>query len=259
MISPMMPRMVTHSSSKTALVTGAARRIGREIALYLAQEGWDVALHCHRSVAEAEALAAEIRKKGRKAAVFQADLAQAAEASALVANATAALGPLSLLVHNAAVFEKEGLKGFTHEVFHRHMAVNLEAPLHLTRDFAAQAPEGSTIICLLDGMQGWSISAAYLAYALSKRGLEEAVRLLARSLAPRIRINGIALGATLQGVYDTPESFRRLAARAPMQRTGNIAEILSSVALLLAADGMTGQVIDLSGGMGLPPQLAADE
>ena len=252
----MMRRMNKQAIVKTALVTGAGRRIGREIALYLAREGWDVALHYRDSRREAEALAAEIAAAGCKTALLQADLADAVSASALVGRATQALGPLSLLVHNAAVFEKEGLTNFSHEGFARHMAVNLEAPLHLSRDFAAQAPAGSQIVCLVDGMEGWSLSAAYLSYALSKQGLREAVRLLARPLAPNVRINGIAPGATMEGSGDTPDSFERLAAKAPMQRTSGPEEIIHALAFLLASKGVTGQVIDLSGGMGLPPLLA---
>lgn len=241
---------------KTALITGAARRIGREIACRLAAAGWDIALHCHASRAQADTLCRQIQAMGRNACVVQADLAQAADASRLVGEAAAALGPLSLLVHNAAAFEKQGLDGFSHAGFAAMMAVNLEAPLHLSRDFAAQAPDGAQIVCLLDGMEGWSISAAYLSYALSKRGLAEAVRLLARPLAPRVRINGIALGATLPGIYDTDAVFARLAEAAPMQRTATVEELLATLEFLLDTPGITGQIIDLSGGMGLPPLLA---
>lgn len=253
----MMRRMSKEATIKTALVTGAGKRIGREIALYLAREGWDVALHCRHSSREAEALAAEIVAMSRETALLQADLADAASSSALIGKAANVLGPLSLLVHNAAVFEKEGLTHFSHESFTRHMAVNLEAPLHLSRDFAAQAPAGSNIICLLDGMEGWSMSPAYLSYALSKQGLREAVRLLARPLAPKVRINGIAPGATLEGIGDAPDSFKRLGEKTPLQRTSAPREILAALAFLLGSPGVTGQVIDLSGGMGLPPLLAA--
>ncbi len=243
---------------KTALITGAARRIGREIALSLADKGWDIALHYHRSEGEAQEVASRIERKGCRCVILGADLADAEAASTLIARATAALGPLALLVHNASVFEKQGLSGFSHETFAAHMAVNLEAPLHLTRDFAAQAPQGSQVVCLLDGMEGWSMSGAYLAYALSKNGLNEAVRLLARPLAPRIRINGIALGATLEGAYDTPETFSRLAEKAPLQRNGTVADVLSALEFLLTCQGITGQVLDISGGMGAPALLATN-
>ncbi len=241
---------------KNALVTGAAKRIGREIALFLAREGWNVAVHYHRSEAEALAVAEEIRRLGRNAGTVKADLSDARATSGVMERACGEIGTLSLLVHNAALFEKQSLAEFTHEGFAAQMAVNLEAPLHLTRDFVSQAPAGSNVICLLDGMQGWSMSAAYLAYALSKRGLETSVSLLARSLAPSVRINGIALGASMEGVYDTPDTFTRLAQKAPLQRTGSMSEILSALAFILASQGMTGQVIDIANGMGTPTIFA---
>lgn len=243
---------------KTALITGAARRIGREIALSLADKGWNIVLHYHHSEREAQELASLIKHKGRQCALLGADLMDIKGVSTLIARASAALGPLSLLVHNASVFEKQGLSGFSHENFAAHMAVNLEAPLHLTRDFASQAPQGSQVVCLLDGMQGWSMSGAYLSYALSKSGLHEAVRLLARPLAPRIRINGIALGATLEGTYDAPETFARLAEKAPLQRTTQIEDVLHALEFLLQCKGVTGQVLDISCGMGAPALLATD-
>ncbi len=244
--------------SKSALVTGAGKRIGREIALHLARCGWDVAIHCRHSVDEAEEVAKEIHNIGRRTAIVLADFANAEEVSTLIERASDYLGQLSLLVHNAAAFEKEGLANFSHQNFTAQMAVNLEAPLHLTRDFAVQAPTGSNVVCLLDGMTGWSMSAAYLSYALSKQGLEEAVRLLARTLAPTVRINGIALGASLAGKEDEADTFMRLAGMAPLQRTGETPEILSALDFILAAPGMTGQVVNIANGMAAPPLLARD-
>lgn len=253
-----MRRMTPVLSPKTALITGAARRIGREIALHLACAGWDVALHCHRSASEAEALAQEIEAFDVKTTVICADLADAEETSAVISRVCEQLGVLSLLVHNAATFEKDGLANFSHQGFAEQMAVNLEAPLHLTRDFAAQAPAGSNVVCLLDGMEGWSMSAAYLSYTLSKRGLEEAVRLLARTLAPKIRINGIAPGASLPGKGDEVGTFDRLAAMAPLKRTGDVTEILAALNFILQAKGMTGQIINLANGMDAAALLASD-
>lgn len=249
--------MRTGNTSKSALVTGAGKRVGREIALHLARCGWDVAIHCRRSLAEAEAVAEEIRHLGMRAAVVQADLADNGEASALIERAEAQLGRLSLLVHNAAVFEKEGLSDFSHRRFTTHMAVNLEAPLHLTRDFAASAPAGSNVICLLDGMEGWGLSAAYLSYALSKRGLEEAVRLLARALAPEIRINGIAPGVMLPTAEEA-EACSRIQRSTPLQRIGNCQEVLAAIDVILAVPGLTGQVINIANGMASPPLLAGE-
>ena len=124
----------------TALVTGGARRIGAAIARRLAQEGWSVVIHFRRSKREAEALAGAIVAANGRAAVLRADLADAGEAARLVPDAAALLGPLTLLVNNASMFEDDGIATLDAAHFDRHVAVNLRAPLLLTRDFALQAP-----------------------------------------------------------------------------------------------------------------------
>lgn len=232
---------------KNALVTGAGRRIGRAIALHLAAQGWGVAIHCRRSVADAEALAAHIRQDGGRAEVLQADLTQEAELDALVARAEAALGPITGLINNAAVFERETLGELSQARFMRHMLTNLYAPLALSRDLSRRLPAGSEgwIIHLADGMREWSLSPNYVSYALSKLGLLEATRLLAQELAPRCRIHALALGATLPGEADQPGFFARLGKATPEAWHRALAEICQVIDFIISQEPVTGEVFDL--------------
>lgn len=244
----------------TALITGCAKRVGRVLALHLAAQGWEILIHYHGSKAEAESLAAEIRGMGRHAALAQADLADPRAAQAIFA-AAEGLPPVTTLIHNASRFEKDRLTSLTSEEMRRHFAVNVETPLLLTRAFAERFPKGDypgNVICLLDGMIGWSISPTFLSYSLSRLAMQEAVPLLASELAPHIRVNGIALGATLPGAQDGPHTFAKLEWMSPLKRTSHPGEVCNAVDFLLSADGVTGQVINLSGGMNLPRKHATD-
>ncbi len=251
--------MSEQATIKTALITGAARRIGREMALALAADGWDIALHYHTSEQEVVETAGMIEHMGCRTVTLQADLAVASDVSTLLSRATDALGAITCLIHNASLFEKDNLLQFTDKHWQRHMAINAEAPLHLTRDFVTLLPPGEPgqVICLLDGMQGWSVSPHFLSYSLSKLTLANAVELLAAELAPQIRINGIALGATLPGPSDGDDVFERLAAISPLQRHGDVSEVIAAMRFLLSAHGMTGQILDISNGMGLPRRHAS--
>jgi NAD(P)-dependent dehydrogenase (short-subunit alcohol dehydrogenase family) len=248
------------SSSATALITGSAQRVGRALALHLAHQGYDILVHYHHSHAEATSLAAEIQVMGRRAALVQADLANPSACETIFA-AAKGLPPVTTLIHNASRFERDRLESLAPEAMRGHFAVNLETPLLLTRAFAERFPKGShlgNVICLVDGMRGWSISPTFLSYSLSRLAMEQAIPLLARELAPHIRVNGIALGATLPGAMDKPTTFAKLEWMAPLKRTSHPGEVCDALDYLLRADSMTGQVINLSGGLNLPAWHAAD-
>lgn len=248
---------MTNSLPKHAFITGAAIRVGRAIALHLAQAGWDITLHCHQSRNEAESLAEEIERLGRKAHIVNGDLADPLVAEQLL---KATPNPVTLLIHNASVFEKDSLPTLSAERFSLHMQVNVLAPLLLTQAFTKQLPKNTRgdVICLLDGMQGWSISPYYLSYSLSKLALQNAVTLLASSLAPHIRINGIALGATLPGAQDSPSTFDKIQTLTPLRQTSSPEEVSSAIDFLLLSKTTTGHIIDLSGGMSLAPLHASE-
>lgn len=248
------------SHPTTVLITGAAKRVGRVLALHLAAQGHDVLVHYHHSQNEAESLAAEIRAMGRQAALAQADLSQPEAVEAIFA-AAEGMPPVTMLIHNASRFERDQLASLSPDAMRAHFAVNVETPLLLTQAFAARFPKGElpgNVICLLDGMIGWSISPTFLSYSLSRLAMQDAVPLLAQELAPHIRVNGIALGATLPGAQDKPSTFAKLEWTTPLRRVSHPGEVCDAVDYLLRADGVTGQLINLSGGMNLPRRYVAD-
>ena len=237
---------------KTVLVTGAARRIGRAIALDLAQAGWTVAVHCNRSGVEAQAVVDEISAMGGKSAVVQADLAVEEGAGGLVAQANDAIGPLSCLVNNASVFEKDTPKTATKESWESHMQVNLRAPFQLIQAFVRQRPadvEGN-IINLID-QRVWNVTPFFTSYTVSKVALWGLTQNLALALAPSIRVNAIGPGPTLPSIHQTAEQFERQWSVQPLSRPVLPEEICRAVQFVLDAKSMTGQMIVLDGGQQL--------
>jgi len=244
---------------KAALVTGAARRIGRRIALELAADGWAVALHYKASAEEAAGAVEEIEQAGGRAVALQANLASEAESSALVPRAVEALGPLGCLVNNASVFELDLHDTATRESWDRHIEPNLRAPFVLSQAFAESLPadQGGVIINLLD-QRVWNPTPFFISYSLSKAGLWALTRSLALSLAPQIRVNGIGPGPALPSPRQSQSQFERQSARMPLGRGTTAEEIAAAVRFILAAPAMTGQMIALDGGQHLgwaqPPE-----
>jgi len=236
--------------SRNALVTGAARRIGRTLALSLAEAGWDIAVHYRTSGAEAEAVCREIEGLGRRAVAVQADLAVEGQAQALLERARDALGPISLLVNNASTFREDTVQTMTRESWDAHMETNLRSPLALVQAFAAQAPDGACVINLLD-QRVWKPNPQFFTYALSKAALWAATRTLAQALAPRIRVNGVGPGPTLPSIYQAPEDFAAEAANVPLGRRATPEEIARAVLYLVDAPSVTGQMIAVDGGQHL--------
>lgn len=233
-----------------ALVTGGARRIGRAIALRLARAGYDIAIHYGSSRDEAEAAAEAVRALGRRAAVVQADLTVEAEVRGLVPAAVRALGPLKALVNNASVFEDDRVGGLSRDIWDRHIETNLRAPIVLAEAFAAQAPDGSAIVNLLD-QRVLKPDPRFFSYALSRNGLWWATRTMAQALAPRIRVNGVGPGPTLPSIHQTPADFAAEAAATPLARPGNPEAVADAVLWLLDAELVTGQMIAVDGGQHL--------
>jgi NAD(P)-dependent dehydrogenase (short-subunit alcohol dehydrogenase family) len=235
-----------------ALVTGAARRIGRAIALDLAHSGWPVAVHYHRSADDAAAVVAEIERAGGKAAAVACDLAQEREVETLVPRAVSALGPLACLVNNASVFEMDKIETVTRASWDAHVETNLRAPLVLSQAFARQLPDGSegNIVNLLD-QRVWNLTPYFLSYTVSKMGLWTLTQTLALALAPRIRVNGIGPGPTLPSPRQTEEQFQRQWSAMPLARGTTPEEICQAVRFLLGAPAVTGQMIALDGGQHL--------
>jgi NAD(P)-dependent dehydrogenase (short-subunit alcohol dehydrogenase family) len=233
-------------------VTGAARRIGRAIALDLAGHGWAVAVHHNRSAEAAEDLVRQIVADGGRAVALGADLALEAESAGLIARAVAALGPLGCLVNNASRFERDEIDGVTRESWDSHLEPNLRAPLVLAQGFAKALPpnRGGVIINLLDE-RVWNLTPHFISYTVSKSALWTLTRTLALALAPHIRVNGIGPGPALPSARQSAEQFARQCASLPLGRGTTPEEICQAIQFLLAASSMTGQMIALDGGQHL--------
>jgi NAD(P)-dependent dehydrogenase (short-subunit alcohol dehydrogenase family) len=246
--------------TQTALVTGGAQRIGRAIVLALARSGYAVAVHAHRSLAPAGELCAEIVAAGGTAAVVVGDLADHGAVSALVPAAVAAVGPLTLLVNNASVFEPDEIGALDRARFDRHYAVNLRAPVFLAEAFAAQVdarfaarvPAGAnaSVVNLLD-QRVYKPTPRYLSYGLAKSGLHAATTTLAQALAPRVRVNAVAPGPALPNARQDAETFARLCRAVPLGHGPSPEEIADAVLFLAAAASITGQTITVDGGQHL--------
>ena len=237
---------------RVALVTGGARRIGRALCLDLAAQGFAVAVHYHASAAEAEAVAAEIRARGGRAATLAADLGREDAVDGLVARAAAALGPVGCLVNNASLFERDEAATATRASWDAHMETNLRAPFLLTQQLAAALPGGAegVVVNLLD-QRVWSLTPHFVSYTVSKSALWTLTRTLALALAPRVRVNGIGPGPTLPSPRQTAEQFQRQCASVPLGRGTSPEEICAAARFILAAPSMTGQMIALDGGQHL--------
>ncbi len=236
-------------SGKGALVTGAGARVGRALALALAEHGASVAVHYNTSAAPAEEVAAAIRAAGGRAAAIPADLSLPDAPRALVASAVAALGPLDILVNSASLFVRGTLESTTVADWDRHLAVNLRAPFFLAQAFAGQV--GDRMGCHIVNITDWRASRpgkAYMAYIVSKAGLEALTRALAVALGPRVQVNAIAPGAILAPLGDDGTWFRRLAERVPARRTGSPEEIVQALLYLLGTEFVTGETITVDGG-----------
>ena len=234
------------------LVTGAAQRIGRTIAMALAETGWAVAVHYHQSRDAAETLVAGVVGSGGRAVALRADLAQEAEAAALVGQAADALGPLTCLVNNAAAFERDEVETVTRAGWDMHMESNLRAPFVLTQAFAAQLPADTRgcVINMLDE-RVWNLTPHFVSYTVSKAGLWALTQSLALALAPRIRVNGIGPGPALPSARQTGEEFARQQAIQPLERGTTPEEIAAAVQFILASPALTGQMLALDGGQHL--------
>ncbi len=240
---------MTERERPVALVTGAAKRIGRAIALELASAGWDVGLHCNRSRAEADALANEMSRLGARAVVLPADLADFNETASLVQGCTQALAAPECLVNNASIFERDGVRDFTAESWQAHQDVNLRAPLLLSQAFAAALPAGreGNIVNLID-QRVLRLNPTFFSYTLSKSALLTATRTMAQALAPHIRVNAIAPGPVLPNHYQTAEDFARECESTLLRHGASPEEIAQAVMFILSARAMTGQMIALDGG-----------
>ena len=245
-----------------ALVTGAARRIGRAMALDLAAQGHDVVIHFHGSEAEAAGVADEARALGVRSAAIRADLCREEECATLIARSSRALGrPLSILVNNASVFEHDDIRTMTRESWDRHLESNLRAPVRLSQDFSAQAPGAgrdaggepiarACIVNMID-QRVRKLTPEFMSYTIAKMGLWAFTRTAAQALAPRVRVNAIGPGPTLRGARQSETHFRDQRQATILGRGTSPEEICQALRFILASPGLTGQLLCIDGGQHL--------
>ena len=242
-----------------ALVTGAGKRLGRAMALYLAGRGFDVAVHYATSQAAAEETASDIIAQGQRAFLLQANLLDEAETQALLPRAAAALGgPITCLVNNASIFEADDIHTATAESWERHIGSNLRAPFVLTQAMAAQGlqatsdergePRATGLIVNMIDQRVLSLTPEFMSYTIAKMGLWAMTRTTAQALAPAIRVNGIGPGPTLQGQHQTEEVFAQERQDTVLERGVNLEDITAALGYFLDAPAITGQLICPDGG-----------
>jgi NAD(P)-dependent dehydrogenase (short-subunit alcohol dehydrogenase family) len=247
---------LTEAASKgAALVTGGGARIGRAICLTLADAGYDIAIHYHSTREPAEAVAAEVRACGRRAAVVQADLADPGGPAALARGAAEALGTLMVLVNNASLFCDDRFGALEARAWDAHFATNLRAPVLLAQAFAALLPPDisngrAAVVNLLD-QRVLKPNPQVFSYALSKSALWTATRMMAQALAPRVRVNGVGPGPTLASIHQDQAAFAREAEATLMGRAVTPEEIAAAVLYLVSAQAVTGQMIAVDSGQHL--------
>lgn len=255
-----------------ALVTGAARRLGREMALYLARRGFDLAVHYASSDKDAQSLADEIRALGRDCVCLRADLLDEGALAPLIPAAVERLGgPLTLLVNNASIFEEDSIASATRASWDRHMMTNLRAPFVLTQNFAAQCPAPviddagepvaqGLVINMID-QKVRKLTPQHMTYSIAKMGLWAFTRMAAQELGPRVRINAIGPGPTLQAADQQQAEYGRSRNTTVLNRGANPSDITAALGFFIDAPAVTGQLLCIDGGQHLiwqTPDVAAE-
>ena len=237
---------------KTALVTGAGKRLGRAIALDLAADGWNVAIHYNTSEDEADATAQQVRAFGVHAAILKCDLAREDETATLVARAAAELGPLTALINSASLFENDSWHSATRQSWDDHIETNLRAPFVLAQHFARQLPEDAegNIINVID-QRVLKPTPQFLSYSLSKAGLHWLTTTLAQAMGPRIRVNAVGPGPTIKNPRQSDADFARQREATLLGHGAEPADICAAVRYLLSASAVTGQMLAVDGGQHL--------
>jgi NAD(P)-dependent dehydrogenase (short-subunit alcohol dehydrogenase family) len=233
-------------------VTGGAQRLGHAIAVELARQGFDVVIHCHSSLDEAEETQTQIRALGQRAVILRADLADEAQANSLIPQSIERLGPIGVLINNASRFDRDDWHDVTRESWDAHMEPNLRAPFVLSQAFARALPPAAegVIINMID-QRVWSLTPHFMSYTISKAGLWALTQTLALALAPRIRVNAIGPGPALPSPRQTQAQFAQQSASVPLGHGTSPAEVARAAVAILGLPAMTGQMIALDGGQHL--------
>ena len=244
----------------TVLITGAARRIGRAIALDMAAHGWRVGIHFRRSKKEAERLEGEIRSAGGTAVALPGNLADIEDVQSLIPRCAKALGPPTCLINNASEFFLDAITSLTPEGWHTHLDINLKAPVFLAQALFRNLPpdaEGN-VINIID-QRVWRLTPDFFSYTISKAGLWTATQTLAQAMAPKVRVNAIGPGPVLKSVHQTEGEFEQEKEATLLNRGPTPEEIAAAVRFILDAPSMTGQMIALDAGQHLASGGSANQ
>ncbi len=235
--------------TKTVLITGGAKRIGKAIAIDFAEKKWNIAIHYNESKDEAEKLAKEINDKGVNAFSFQADLSIGEESKKLIYDVVNKIGNINCLINNASMFERDEVNDISIESWDSHINSNLRSPVLLTKYFEKQLPQAlnGNIINIVD-QRVWNLTPHFVSYTLSKTGLWNFTQISALALAPRIRVNAIGPGPILPSSRQTLEEFKKQSMSTPLEKASTVEDICKAIQFIISVEGMTGQMIALDGG-----------
>jgi len=238
--------------NKNLLITGAATRVGRAIALHFAERGWNIALHYYRSSSKAKELKKIIEKKWVKAILIKADLKNPNQTERIIHLARKKLGTIDCLVNNAALFEKDDIASFTTKSWNDHININLLAPTILIKQFAKQASKKtvSNIINIID-QRIFNLTPFFMSYTISKSGLQTLTKTMAMRLGPNIKVNAIAPGPTIKSKRQTERHFKNQITSTLLKKPVRSEDICDTVEFLINNNSVTGQIIAVDSGQNL--------
>ena len=238
--------------NKNLLITGAATRIGKAIALHFAEKGWNIALHYFRSASKARELKKKIEQNLVKVILIKADLKNPKKVEKIISHAKKKLGTINCLINNAALFEKDDISNFTTKSWNDHLNINLLAPAILTKQFAKQVPKKtvSNIINIID-QRIFNLTPFFMSYTISKTGLQTLTKTMAIRLGPNIKVNAIAPGPTIKSKRQTDKHFRNQVRSTLLRKTVRLEDICDTVEFLINNNSITGQIIAVDSGQNL--------
>ncbi len=238
--------------NKNLLITGAATRVGKAIALHFAEKGWNIALHYFRSSSKAKELKKIIEQNWVKVALIKADLKNSKQVEKIVPLAKKKLGAIDCLINNAALFEKDDISNFTTKSWNDHFNINLLAPTILTKQFAKQASKKtvSNIINIID-QRIFNLTPFFMSYTISKSGLQTLTQTMAMRLGPNIKVNAIAPGPTIKSKRQTDRHFRNQVKSTLLKKSVRLEDICDTVEFLINNNSITGQIVAVDSGQNL--------
>ena len=238
--------------NKNLLITGAATRIGRALAVHFAKKGWNIAIHYFKSSSKAKELKKIVEENWVKAVLIKADLKNPKQVEKIIPASKRKLGTIDCLINNAALFENDDIINFTTKRWNDHLNINLLAPTILTKQFAKQVPKKTTsnIINIID-QRIFNLTPFFMSYTISKSGLQTLTKTMAMRLGPNIKVNAIAPGPTIKSKRQTDRHFRNQVKSTLLKKSVHLDDICNAIELLIENNSITGQIIAVDSGQNL--------